>query len=54
MEEDDMPRATMTLKLVRTRGVLLIRDVLAFLATAAIMAAAALAHAHNAEVLAGI
>jgi hypothetical protein len=54
MEEDAMPRATMTLKLVRTRGVLLIRDVLAFLATAAIMAAAALAHAHNAEVLAGI
>ena len=48
-----MPRATTTLALA-TRGVLLIRDVIAFLATAAIMAASALAHAPYAESLAGI
>jgi len=54
MEEDAMPRATTTLKSVRTRGALLVRDVFFFLATAVVMAAAALAHASNAEVFASL
>jgi len=53
LEENAMPRTTTTLKLATTSGVALIRDVLALLATAAIMAAATLAHAPYAENLMG-